>query len=100
MRAWVNKFLLQNGSSLYPIIISSSLYIVVSWLYIVQTLSLDIFIWNIFIFLMILFFTLCGEPDLQERIKKANKTYLMLQNFFRNKNLSKKQTNTKEHDNR
>ena len=28
--------------------------------------------------------------DLQERIKNANKTYFMLQNFFKNKNLSKK----------
>jgi len=28
--------------------------------------------------------------DLQERIKNANNTYFMLQNFFKNKNLSKK----------
>jgi len=27
--------------------------------------------------------------DLQERIKNANKTYFMLQKFFRNKNISK-----------
>ena len=30
------------------------------------------------------------QTDLQERIKNANKTYFMLQNFFRNKNISKK----------
>jgi len=30
------------------------------------------------------------QIDLQERIKNANKTYFMLQNFFRNKNISKK----------
>jgi len=28
--------------------------------------------------------------NLQERIKNANKTYFMLQKFFKNKNLSKK----------
>ena len=28
--------------------------------------------------------------DLQERIKSANKTYFMLQKFFKNKNISKK----------
>ena len=28
--------------------------------------------------------------DLQERIKNANKTYFMLQKFFKNKNISKK----------
>jgi hypothetical protein len=31
-----------------------------------------------------------NEIDLQERIKTANKTYFMLQNFFKNKNISKK----------
>jgi len=30
------------------------------------------------------------QVDLQERIKNANKTYLMLQKFFINKNISKK----------
>jgi hypothetical protein len=30
------------------------------------------------------------QMDLQERIKNANKTYFMLQNFFKNKNISKK----------
>ena len=30
------------------------------------------------------------QIDLQERIKNANKTYFMLQNFFKNKNISKK----------
>jgi len=30
------------------------------------------------------------QTDLQERIKNANKTYFMLQKFFRNKNMSKK----------
>ena len=30
------------------------------------------------------------QTDLQERIKNANKTYCMLQNFFKNKNISKK----------
>jgi hypothetical protein len=30
------------------------------------------------------------QIDLQERIKNANKTYFILQKFFRNKNLSKK----------
>jgi hypothetical protein len=30
------------------------------------------------------------QIDLQERIKNANKTYFMVQNFFRNKNVSKK----------
>ena len=29
------------------------------------------------------------QIDLQERIKNANKTYFMLQNFFRNKTISK-----------
>jgi len=41
-----------------------------------------------------------NQIDLQERIKNANKTYFMLQNFFKNKNLSKKQIKTKEHNNR
>ena len=31
------------------------------------------------------------QIDLQERIKTANKTYFMLQRFFRNKNTSRKQ---------
>jgi hypothetical protein len=31
-----------------------------------------------------------NQRDLQERIKNANKTYFMLQNFFKNKNISKK----------
>jgi len=31
-----------------------------------------------------------NQTDLQERIKNANKTYFMLQNFFKNKNISKK----------
>jgi len=30
------------------------------------------------------------QIDLQERIKYANKTYFMLQKFFKNKNISKK----------
>ena len=30
------------------------------------------------------------QIDLQERIKNVNKTYVMLQKFFRNKNMSKK----------
>ena len=30
------------------------------------------------------------QTHLQERIKNANKTYCMLQNFFENKNISKK----------
>ena len=32
-----------------------------------------------------------NQIDLQQRIKNANKTYLMLQTFFKNKNISKKQ---------
>ena len=31
-----------------------------------------------------------NQTDLQERIKNANNTYLMLQTFFKNKNISKK----------
>jgi len=31
-----------------------------------------------------------NQTDLQERIKNANKTYFMLQKFFKNKNISKK----------
>ena len=31
-----------------------------------------------------------NQIDLQERIKNANRTYFMLQNFFKNKNISKK----------
>jgi len=30
------------------------------------------------------------RTQLQKRIKNANKTYFMLQNFFKNKNISKK----------
>jgi hypothetical protein len=30
------------------------------------------------------------QVDLHERIKNANKTYFMLQKFFKNKNISKK----------
>jgi hypothetical protein len=30
-----------------------------------------------------------NQIDLQERIKQANKTYFMLQKFFKNKNISK-----------
>ena len=30
-----------------------------------------------------------NQIDLQDRIKNANKTYFMLQNFFKNKNISK-----------
>jgi hypothetical protein len=31
-----------------------------------------------------------NQMDLQERIKNSNKTYFMLQKFFKNKNISKK----------
>ena len=31
-----------------------------------------------------------NQIDLQERIKISNKTYFMLQNFFKNKNISQK----------
>ena len=31
-----------------------------------------------------------NQIDLQERIKHANKTYFMLQKYFKNKNISKK----------
>jgi hypothetical protein len=31
-----------------------------------------------------------NQRDLQERIKNANKTYFVLQHFFKNKNISKK----------
>jgi len=34
--------------------------------------------------------TINNETDLQERIKNANKTYFMLQTFFKNKDMSKK----------
>ena len=30
------------------------------------------------------------QTDFQERINNANKTYFMVQNFFKNKNISKK----------
>jgi len=42
-----------------------------------------------------------NQIDLQERIKNDNKTYFMLQKFFKNKNISKKlKIETKEHNNR
>ena len=42
-----------------------------------------------------------NQIDLQERINNANKTYFMLQIFFKNKNISKKpKIKTKEHNNR
>jgi len=31
-----------------------------------------------------------NQIDLQERIKNSNKTYFVLQDFFKNKNISKK----------
>ena len=31
-----------------------------------------------------------NQIDLQERLKNANRTYFMLQKFFKNKNMSKK----------
>ena len=41
------------------------------------------------------------QIDFQERIKTANKTYFMLQKFFRNKNISRKtKIKIKEHNNR
>ena len=41
------------------------------------------------------------QIHLQETIKNANKTYFMLQKFFKNKNISKKtKIDTKEHNNR
>jgi hypothetical protein len=36
------------------------------------------------------YYTVNKQIDLQERIKYANKTYFMLQKFFKNKNISKK----------
>ena len=41
-----------------------------------------------------------NQIDLQERIKNVNKTYFMLQKFFKNKNIKKTKTETKEHNNR
>ena len=42
-----------------------------------------------------------NQIDLQGRIKNANKTYFMLQNFFKNKNTSKKlKLNLKNNNNR
>jgi hypothetical protein len=39
------------------------------------------------------------QTHLQERIKIANKTYFMLQNFFKNINISKKtKIDTREHN--
>jgi hypothetical protein len=40
------------------------------------------------------------QIHLQERIKNANKTYFMLQHFFKNKNTQKTKIDTKEHNNR
>ena len=40
------------------------------------------------------------QTRLQERIKNANKTYFMLQNFFKNKNIQKVKIDTKEYNNR
>ena len=40
------------------------------------------------------------QTHLQERIKNANETYFMLQNFFKNKNIQKVKINTKEYNNR
>ena len=40
------------------------------------------------------------QIHLQERIKNANKTYFMLQKFFKNKNIKKTKIDTKEHNNR
>jgi hypothetical protein len=41
-----------------------------------------------------------NQMDLQERIKNANKTYFMLQKFFKNDNIKETKINTKEHNNR
>ena len=41
-----------------------------------------------------------NQIDLQERIKNANKTYFMLQKFFKNKNIKETKIMTKEHNNR
>ena len=41
-----------------------------------------------------------NQTDLQERIKNANNTYFMLENFFKNKNIKETKIKTKEHNNR
>jgi hypothetical protein len=41
-----------------------------------------------------------NQIDLQERIKNANKTYFMLQKFFKNKNIKETKIDSKEHNNR
>jgi len=40
------------------------------------------------------------QIDLQERIRNANKTYFVLQNVFKNKNIKESKTESKEHNNR
>jgi len=46
-------------------------------------------------------FVLYIDTDLQERIKYANKTYFMLQKFFKNKkHIKETEIKTKEHNNR
>jgi hypothetical protein len=39
------------------------------------------------------------EVDVQERIKNSNKTYFMLQKFFKNKNISTTKIETEGHNN-
>jgi len=41
-----------------------------------------------------------NKPDFQKRIKNANKTYFVLQKFFKNKNIKETKTEIKEHNNR
>ena len=41
-----------------------------------------------------------NQIDLQERKKNANKTYFMLQNLFKNRNIKETEIETKEHNNR
>ena len=41
-----------------------------------------------------------NQIDLQERIKNAIKTYFMLQNFFKIKNIKETKIKGKEHSNR
>jgi len=42
-----------------------------------------------------------NQIDLQERVKNANKTYFMLQKFFKNKkHIKETKIKTKEHNNR
>jgi hypothetical protein len=41
-----------------------------------------------------------NQIDLQERIKNTNKTYFMLQKFFKNNNIKETKIKTKEHNNR